>query len=94
MEKEIEHGINEFILMTFNTKKIYDYYKEVLQLNRQIKKKFTAMEFYNCIKNKFYTEFYANKITRNLLAFNGDLTQFERFKDFENRVLNDLAKNG
>ena len=46
MEKEIEHGINEFILMTFNTKKIYDYYKELLQINRQIKKKFTAIEFY------------------------------------------------
>lgn len=34
MEKEIEHGLNEFFLMVFNIEKIYKEYLEILKLDK------------------------------------------------------------
>lgn len=89
MKELMEHGLNEFILMVFNTEKIYKYYVEILKDDKLSGQKFTAENFYNCLKNHFYQDFYANRITRNLLAFNGDITQYETFKEFEEHIKDD-----
>ena len=90
MDELIEHGLNEFTLMVFNTEKIYKYYKEILKLDKMSGQKFTTENYYNCLKNKFYQEFYKNKITRNLLAFNGDITQYKKFQEFAEIVKDDI----
>lgn len=89
LEKSINWGINEFILHTLNVKEIWQYYIDLIKTHKD---NFTTLNYYNCIKNHFYEYWYKNNITRNLLAFNGDITQFEQFKVFETHIKNDIEE--
>ena len=39
MDKIMEHGLNEFILMVFNTEKIYKEYLEIIKLDKLSRQK-------------------------------------------------------
>lgn len=85
--EEMEHGLNEFILLVLNNASIYHYYIELI---KEYGNKFTSLQYYNCLKNKFYWNFYNDKIASVLLAFNGDVTQFEKWQEWEDILQDDI----
>lgn len=89
LTEAIEWGLNEFILHTLNTKEIWEYYINLIKTHKD---NFTALNYYNCLRNRFYQYWADNHITRNLLAFNGDITQFEKFKEFEYHIKTDIEE--
>jgi hypothetical protein len=81
----MEWALNEFTLHVLNFREIWEKYIELIKMYGN---NITPLQYYNCLKNEFYGHWLSNNITSNLLAFNGNITQFEHFKEFVN-ILND-----
>ena len=84
--EQIEMLIEELAIHIEDIRELHEYCKELAKFKKQYDSKFTIQNYFNCIRNEKYEYLRHDDILKNILAFNGDITQFKNYKKLENAI--------
>lgn len=84
--EQMEKMLEELAIHIRDIQEMRTFCEELAVFKMQVGNQFTAQNYFNCIRMQKYEYLRRDDILKNLLAFNGDITQFENFKKVEKEL--------